>query len=343
MRAAVITALNGPDGVVIRDEPEPEAAAGRVRIDVHSAGVVFPDVLQTRGGYQLRPELPFTPGWEVAGVVREDSGGFRAGDRVAAMPVIGGFAETVAVSSEMVFPLPDDVGFDKGAALPLNYLTGHFALRRRARLLAGETVLVQGAAGGVGTAACQLAAAYGARVIAVASTPEKGDVARAAGAHDVVPVAGFRDQVSRLTDGKGVDVVIDPVGGDRFTDSLRTLAPEGRLIVIGFTGREIPTVKVNRLLLTNTTVMGAASEEFWHLDTGYATQQWNELTPLMRSGAIDPPIGEIFGLEETASALRALDERRAIGRLIVRVREPQSTPTPRVTSSSSMKSQRRVR
>lgn len=327
MRAAVITALTGPDGVVVRDEPEPEAAAGQVLIDVHSAGVVFPDVLQTRGDYQMRPELPFTPGWEVAGVVREDCGGFRAGDRVAAMPVIGGFAETVAVRPEMVFPLPDDILFDKGAALPLNYLTGHFALMRRARLLAGEAVLVQGAAGGVGTAACQLAAAYGARVIAVVSTPDKGEIARAAGAHEVVGVAGFRDQVSRLTDGRGVDVVVDPVGGDRFTESLRTLAPEGRLIVIGFTGREIPTVKVNRLLLTNTTVMGAASEEFWHLDPGYADQQWRELMPLMRSGAIDPPIGEIFSLEEIASALRAMDERRAIGRLIVRVREP-SPPLP---------------
>lgn len=321
MRAAVISALTGPDGVQIRDVPEPEPIAGQVRIDVHSAGVVFPDVLQTRGGYQMRPDLPFTPGWEVSGVVREDAGGFRAGDRVAAMPVIGGFAETVAVSPEMVFPLPDSISFDKGAALPLNYLTGHFALMRRARLLSGEAVLVQGAAGGVGTAACQLAAAHGARVIAVVSTLEKGEIARAAGADEVVLVAGFRDHVARLTDGRGVDVVVDPVGGDRFTDSLRALATEGRLIVIGFTGREIPTVKVNRLLLTNTTVMGAASEEFWDLNPGYAHQQWRELEPLMRSGAIDPPIGGVFDLEETSSALRAMDERRAIGRLIVRVRE----------------------
>jgi NADPH2:quinone reductase len=237
--------------------------------------------------------------------------GSAAGDRVAAMPIIGGFAETVSVSSEMVFPLPEDVSFDKGAALPLNYLTGHFALIRRARLLAGETVLVQGAAGGVGTAACQLAAAHGARVIAVVSTPEKGEIARAAGAHETVLVAGFRDQVSRITNGRGVAVVVDPVGGDRFNDSLRSLAPEGRLIVIGFTGREIPTVKVNRLLLTNTTVMGAASEEFWQLNPGYAERQWRELVPLPRSGAIDPPIGEVFSLAETASALRAMDERRA--------------------------------
>src|SRR3954447_17998847 len=130
MRAAVITALTGPGAIEIRDVPEPEPALGRVRIDVHYAGVVFPDVLQTRGEYQMRPQLPFTPGWEVAGVVREDANGFRAGDRVAAMPVVGGFAETVTVDAEMVFPLPDDVPLDKGAALPLNYLTGHFALMR---------------------------------------------------------------------------------------------------------------------------------------------------------------------------------------------------------------------
>ena len=320
MRAAVITALTGPDAIEIQDVPEPEPAPGRVRIDVHYAGVVFPDVLQTRGEYQMRPDLPFSPGWEVAGVVREDAGGFRAGDRVAAMPVVGGFAETVAIDTEMVFPLPSGVPFDKGAAIPLNYLTADFALHRRARLVEGETVLVHGAAGGVGTAACQLAAAHGARVLAVVSTPDKADVARAAGAHEVLPVEGFRDEARRLTDGRGVDVVVDPVGGDRFTDSLRSLATEGRVIVIGFTGREIPTVKVNRLLLTNTTVMGAASEEFWHTQPGFVRQQWRDLVPLMESGSIDPPIGSVFSLDEAASAIRAMDERRAVGRLLIRVR-----------------------
>jgi NADPH2:quinone reductase len=321
VRAAVITALTGPDAIEIRDVPEPEPAPGRVLVDVHYAGVVFPDVLQTRGEYQMRPELPFSPGWEVAGVVREDAGGFKAGDRVAAMPVTGGFARTVALDTEMIFPLPDNVPFDKGAALPLNYLTCHFALVHRARLTEGETVLVHGAAGGVGTAACQLAAAFGAHVIAVVSTAEKGKIARAAGAHEVVPVDGFRDEVRGLTDGRGVDVVVDPVGGDRFTNSLRSLATEGRLIVLGFTGREIPSVKVNRLLLSNTTVMGAASEEFWHTNPGFVGQQWRDLVPLIQSGRIDPPIGSVFALDDAAAALRAMDERRAVGRLLLRVRE----------------------
>ena len=320
MRAAVITALTGPEAVEIRQLPEPTPKPGQVLIDVEYAGVVFPDVLQTRGEYQMRPELPFTPGWEVAGVVRADAGGFRPGDRVAAMPVIGGFAETVAVDPDMVFPLPDEMPFDKGAAVPLNYLTMHFALLRRAQLKKGETVMVQGAAGGVGTAACQLAAAYGARVIAVVSTPDKGEVARAAGAHEVVPVDGFRDEVRRLTGGRGVDVVVDPVGGNRFTDSLRSLAREGRLLVLGFTGGEIPTVKVNRLLLTNTTVMGVASKELWVDEPEYAGRQWRDLMPLTASGAIDPPIGSVFTLDDAAAAIRSLDDRRAAGRVLVRVR-----------------------
>ncbi|SEO56668.1 NADPH:quinone oxidoreductase family protein [Trujillonella endophytica] len=322
MRAAVISSLTGPDSVEVRDIADPVPHPGQVLIDVAYAGVVFPDVLQTRGEYQLRPVLPFTPGWEVAGVVREDAAGFSAGDRVAAMPIIGGFAETVAVDAAMVFPLPADVPLDKGAALPLNYLTVHFALALRARLAAGETVLVHGAAGGVGSAACQLAAAYGARVIAVASTPDKAAVARAAGAHEVVAVDGFREAVRRITDGRGVDVVIDPVGGDRFLDSLRSLTRHGRLVVLGFTGREIPTLKVNRLLLTNTTVMGAGAAEVWQSEPGHAADQWRDLVPLMQSKAIDPPIGSVFGLDEVPSALRELDQRRAAGRVLIRVGEP---------------------
>jgi NADPH2:quinone reductase len=320
MRAAVITALTGPDAVEVQERPEPVPESHQVLIDVEYAGVTFPDVLQTRGLYQRRPDVPFTPGWEVSGVVRADAGGFRAGDRVAAMPITGGLAESVAVDGHMVFPLPDGLPFDKAAALPLNYLTAHFALTRRAQLKKGESVLVHGAAGGLGTAACQLASAYGARVVAVVSTPEKGEVARAAGAHDVVPVDGFRDGVHRLTEGRGVDVIVDPVGGDRFTDSLRSLAREGRLLVLGFTGGEIPTVKVNRLLLTNTSVLGVASAEFWSDEPDYPGRQWRDLVPLIESGAIDPPIGPLFPLEDAAAAIRELDERRAAGRVLIRTR-----------------------
>jgi NADPH2:quinone reductase len=320
MKVAMITALDGPDAVELREVPEPTADDRQVVIDVEFAGVAFPDVLHTRGEYQLRPEVPFTPGWEVSGVVRADAHGFRAGDRVAGMPVLGGFAETVAVDAHMVFPIPDAVSFDKAAAFPLNYLTVHFALTRRVHLTKGETVLVQGAAGGVGSAACQLAAAYGARVIAVVSTPEKGEFARRAGAHDVVSVDGFRDEVKQLTDGRGVDVVVDPVGGERFTDSLRSLALEGRLIVIGFAGREIPTVKANRLLLSNTSVIGAATNEFWTKNPTYPRQQWDDLFPLLESGRLDPVTGPVFALDAAGAAIRTLDERRATGKVLVRVR-----------------------
>ncbi len=319
MKAALVTALTGPDAIEIREVPEPVPGPDQVLIDVRAAGVTFPDVLRTRGQYQVRPDLPFAPGWEVAGVVRAAAGGFPAGQRVAAMPTVGGFAQTVTADASMVFPLPDAVPFEKGAVLPLNYLTMHFAYLRRARLQAGETVLVHGAAGGVGTAACQLGAAFGARVIAVVSTPAKAEVARAAGAHEVVFADGFRDAVRDLTGGRGVDVIIDPVGGDRFTDSLRSLASEGRIVVLGFTGGQIPTVRVNRLLLGNLAVLGSGVMEFWHGDPGYAAQQWRELEPLVASGAIDPPIGARFALEETAAAIRELDERRAVGRVVVQV------------------------
>lgn len=320
MRAAVVTELNGPDGVEIREVEDPSPGPGQVLIDVEYTGISFPDVLQTRGGYQVRPELPFTPGWEIAGVVREDSGSFRAGDRVAAMPFTGGVAESVVVDANYVFPLPDSVSFESGAALPLNYLTAHFALVRRAKLQAGETVLVQGAAGGVGTASCNMAAALGATVIAIVSSAEKIAGAEAAGAHHVVLADGFLAEVRKLTEGRGVDVVVDPVGGERFLDSLRSLAREGRLIVVGFTGGEIPVVKTNRLLLTNTTVMGAGTRELWNHDPELPGRQWSELMPLLSSGALNPVIGTQYALDETASAIRSIDERRAVGKVLVRIR-----------------------
>src|SRR6476469_7900562 len=258
MRAARITSLDGPAAVTVEDVPEPTLEAGDVLVDVHEAGVSFPDVLMSRGLYQMRPELPFVPGAECAGVVREVAEGsaFRPGDRVAAFPVLGAFAETVAVPEAMVFALPDAVPFEVGAALPMNYLTVHFALTRRGQLERGEDVLVHGAAGGIGTAAIQMARAMDARVIAVVSSEDKIETARAAGAHHIVLAEGFLAATKELTDGRGVDVVVDPVGGDRFTDSLRSLAPEGRLLVIGFTAGQFPEVKVNRLLLNNISVVG---------------------------------------------------------------------------------------
>lgn len=322
MRAVQVTTLDGPDAVSVADIAEPTGDG--VLIDVHAAGVAFPDALLTRGLYQYKPDLPFVPGSEVAGVVRSapEGSGLAAGDRVAALTGIGGgMAEVVLATPDLVFPLPDRVSFEAGAGVLFNDLTVHFSLRERGRLAEGETVLVHGAAGGIGTSALRLAPVLGAsRTIAVVSTEEKAAVARAAGATDVVLVDGWRDRVKELTGGRGVDVVIDPVGGDRFTDSIRSLAPAGRLVVIGFTGGEIPTVKVNRLLLNNVEVVGAGWGAWWMSRPGYTKTQWDELAPLFADGRLSAPEPSVHSLEEAGAAIASLENRTAIGKVVVRLR-----------------------
>lgn len=319
MRAVQVTRLDGPDALEVVELADLEGRPDQIVIDVHAAGVNFPDVLITKGEYQMRPNLPFIPGSEIAGVVRRapDGSAFSAGDRVVAFPGLGGFAETVVADEFVVFGLPDSVSFEIGAAVPMNFLTCHFGLVRRGRLRAGETVLVHGAAGGIGTAAIQVAKAFGARVIAVVSTEEKGVVAREAGADEVIGVEGFKDAAKELTGGKGVDIVLDPVGGDRFTDSLRSLAVEGRLLVIGFTGGEIPTVKVNRLLLNNVDVVGVGWGAFALGDRTFLHSQWDELLPMITDGRLDPPIGGTFPLERASDALNEIGSRRATGKILL--------------------------
>lgn len=328
MRAAQITALDGPDAVRVVEVAEPSVDAAEsdtaVVIDVHAAGVAFPDALLTRGLYQYKPDLPFTPGAEVAGVVRSAPAGAHvsAGDRVLGLTMLsGGMAEVVALPADRVFALPDSVSFEAGAGILFNDLTVQFALRTRGRLAQGETVLVHGAAGGIGTSALRLAPPLGAsRTIAVVSTQEKAEIARAAGASDVVLAEGFRDAVKELTDGRGVDVVLDPVGGDRFTDSLRSLAVGGRLLVVGFTGGEIPTVKVNRLLLNNVDVIGAGWGAWTFSHPGYLQEQWAELQPLLASGAVPAPQPDVFPLEQAAQAIASLENRSAKGKVVLKLR-----------------------
>jgi NADPH:quinone reductase len=316
VRAVQVVALDGPGAVQVRDVPEPVRGDGQVLVDVRAAGVNFPDVLQSKGLYQYKPELPFTLGSEIAGVVREapDGSPLQPGDRVAGFPGVGAFAEVVAVHADHVLPLPDEVGFAAGACLPMNYLTAHFALVVRGHLREGQRVLVQGAAGGVGTACVQLAAALGAHVVAVVSTEAKAEVARAAGAADAVLVEGFRDAVKALGP---VDLVVDPVGGDRFTDSLRCLAPEGRLLVIGFTAGDIPTVKVNRLLLNNIDVVGVGWGGYALGRPGYLAGQWAELEPHLRKGALNPLISATLPLEQAAEALQLIDTRQVTGKVVL--------------------------
>jgi NADPH2:quinone reductase len=324
MRAIRVTTLGGPESLELVEVDEPIADDGGVVVDVHAAGVAFPDALLTRGLYQYRPELPFTLGAELAGVVRSAPQGatVKPGDRVLGLTMIGGaMAETAVLSPDRVFPLPDDISFEAGAGLLFNDLTVFFALTARARLAKGETVLVHGAAGGIGTSTLRIAPALGAsRVIAVVSTEEKKDVARAAGATDVVLADGFKDAVAELTGGKGVDIVMDPVGGDRFTDSLRSLAPAGRLLVVGFTGGEIPTVKVNRLLLNNIDVVGVGWGAWTLTHPDSLAQQWNGLAGLLKSGKLAVPQPDVYPLDRAAEAVAALENRTARGKVVVRVR-----------------------
>jgi len=320
MRAAQVVTLTGPLDIELREVPEPVPGPGEVLIEVHSVGVAFPDLLLSKGEYQLRPDPPFTVGVDVAGVVVSGEG-FGAGDRVAGVVPYGGAAELAVVPAVSTFPLPDTLTFDEGAALPMNYLTAQFALKVRGGLKAGETVLVHGAAGGVGTATIQVARGYGARTIAVVSTQEKAEVARRAGADETVLVDGFKDAVAALTDGRGVDVVLDVVGGEVFTDSLRCLAPLGRLLVVGFaSGQGIPEVRVNRLLLNNIDVRGVGWGGYAMVRPGYMAGQWADLLPMIESGVVKPPVGATYPFEELGRALADLEARRALGKSVVRVK-----------------------
>src|SRR5689334_24074580 len=323
MFAHRITAFTGPEGVEWTEVAEPaepaESAVGGVVIDVAAAGVSFADLLQTRGAYQMRVALPYTPGMDAAGVVRSSAPGadFRPGQRVAVLVPYGCWQEVINVPPERVLPLPDGMSFEAGAAAPLNYLTGLFALVRRARALAGETLLVHGAAGGVGTAAVQLGKALGLRTIAVAGDEAKREFALRCGADHAVLSDGWLAAVRDLLGERAVDIVVDPVGSDRMTDSLRSLAPEGRLLVLGFAGGEIPMVKVNRLLLGNTGVLGVASREFFEQRPELVAELWGQLTELWRTGALgDPPV-EAYPFADARGALRAIADRRALGKVVL--------------------------
>jgi NADPH2:quinone reductase len=323
MRAVQVLQPTGPDGVRVVDIPEPAPGPGDVLVAVHAVGVSFPDLLLSQGLYQLRPAPPFTLGVDVAGTVVSAPGppGLEDGARVAGVVPYGGAGELAVVPAPAVFPLPDRVSYDVGAALPMNYLTALFALQERGRVREGETVLVHGASGGVGSATLQVARGLGARTIAVVSTEQKAAFARAAGADETVLVDGFKDAVAELTGGRGVDVVLDVVGGDVFTDSLRCLAEQGRLLVVGFaSGQGIPEVRVNRLLLHNVDVRGVGWGAFALTKPGYLRAQWDLLLPMVESGVVSPPIGATYDLDDFGHALQDMADRRTLGKSVVHVR-----------------------
>jgi NADPH:quinone reductase len=327
MRAVQIVEESGPESglaLVEIEEPAPShmlTPGTGVLVDVHVAGVSFPELLQSRGQYQMKPPLPFVPGSEVAGTVRSapDDAAVKPGDRVAALCMLGGFAEVAVAPEYFTFPL-GALDYAQGAGLVLNYHTAYFALKMRGRVQAGESVLVHGAAGGVGTASLQVAKALGARTIAVVSTEEKARVAQEAGADEVVLLGdSWKDEVKERSGG-GVDVVLDPVGGDRFTDSLRSLREDGRLIVVGFTGGSIPEVRVNRLLLGNTEIVGAGWGAYVMSKPDLNREIGAAIMKMIADGFVAPIVGERFALEDASAALIALDERRATGKIVLDVR-----------------------
>ena len=325
MYAHRITDFTGPDGVVWSQVDEPPGGDG-VLVDVVAAGVSFADLLQTRGQYQMKVPVPYVPGMDAAGVVRSApaGSGLSAGQRVTVLVPYGCWQEVLAAPAGRVLPLPDGVGFEAGAASCLNYMTVLFALVRRGRAAAGETLLVHGAAGGVGIAAVQIGRALGLRTVAVAGDEAKRDFALRCGADHAVLAGGWLGAVRGLLGERSVDIVLDPVGSspgnDRMTDSLRSLAPEGRVLVLGFAGGEIPVVKVNRLLLGNTGVLGVAVREFLEGRPELVGSMWEQLVGLELR---DVPV-VAFPFADARGALRLIEDRKARGKVVLsrQVSEP---------------------
>ena len=320
MKAIVAQSLSGPDGLAYTDVDEPVAGDGMVVVDVGAAGVCFPDLLLIRGEYQLKLDPPFVPGTEVAGVVRsapEDSG-LTVGQRVSSVSMLGGWAERVAVPVTSVVPTP--AGVDDAAAVALlgNYYTMYFGLERRGGLRSGETVLVLGSAGGVGTAAIQIAKAMGAHVIAMVHREGAEDFVRSLGADVVLPLSdGWAQAVRDHTDGRGVDLVVDPIGGPAFDDAIRVLATEGRLLVLGFaSGGGIPTVKVNRLLLRNVSVVGVGLGEFINRTPGSQAEIAAGVAKLVEEG-LRPPPPVRCALSDGRAALQLLADGGVKGKLVL--------------------------
>lgn len=322
MRAVVVDRFVEPHELTVCEAPEPALRPGTLELEVKAAGCNFFDILMCRGTYQVKPAFPFVPGAEVAGEVigvGEGVRDFSAGDRVLASAGLGGFAERAVVPAGACWALPPGMSFAQGAALPIIYPTAFAGLVYRAALAPGETLLVHAAAGGVGTAAVQIGKALGARVIATAGGADKLEVARACGADVLVDYReeDFVDRVRQETGGRGADVIYDSVGGDVFERSLKCIAWNGRLLVIGFASGEIPSVRANRILLKNIAVVGLHWGAYAQHEPARIAETFRALFELHRDGKIAPVIFRTYPLEETAEALVALGSRKTWGKVIV--------------------------
>jgi NADPH2:quinone reductase len=322
MYRMVVRELGGP-GALRREELDGvPASPGQVVIDTKAAGCNFFDILITQGKYQVRPELPFSPGAEVAGTVREIGDGvegFSVGDRVSALLEHGGFASTVAAPQERVFPMPPRMTFEEAAALGLVYQTSYVGLVHRANLQAGETLLVHAAAGGVGLAAVQIGAAVGARVIGTAGTPDKLDLVKQNGAEAVI---NYREKdwvarVNELTDGRGADVIYDPVGGETFDLSTKCIAFEGRILIIGFASGTIPSAQMSRVLVKNFSLVGLHWGLYFEKNPQVLRDAQKAISRLYAAGKIAPVVSATYPLEDAAAALDALGSRKTTGKVVL--------------------------
>ena len=322
MRAVVVDRWMEPSELAVREAPEPTLRPGSLLVSVKAAGCNFFDILMARGQYQVRPPFPFVPGAEVAGVVREvasDVRGFAPGDAVLSAPGIGAFAERAVVAANATWPLPAGMSFEEGAAFPIVYPTSYAGLVYRGALSAGETLLVHAAAGGVGIAAVQIGKALGARVIATAGGPEKLAVAKGAGADVCIDYRGddWVEAVKEATGGRGADVIYDSVGGTTTDLSLKCIAWNGRLVVIGFASGRIPEVKLNRVLLKNVAITGLHWGAHAVHEPARVGETFRALFDLYERGAIRPVIFARHPLAELPAALEALGSRKSYGKIVV--------------------------
>jgi NADPH2:quinone reductase len=322
MRAVICKAYGPPESLVVEDAAPPSPGPGEVVIAMKAASVNFPDVLIIQNKYQFKPPLPFSPGSELAGVVKTVGAGVstcRPGDAVLAFTTYGAFADEVKTEARRLLVIPAGMNFEQAAAFGLTYATADHALRDRAQLQPGETLLVLGAAGGVGIAAIEIGKAIGARVIAGASTDEKLALCRAHGADETINYAAgdLREGVAAATGGAGIDVVCDPVGGSYTEPALRSLRWRGRLLVIGFAAGEIPRIPLNLTLLKGCSIVGVFWGEFTKREPGRFAASVSQLGRWFGEGKLKPPITARFPLERTAEALRLMADRKVKGKIVV--------------------------
>jgi NADPH2:quinone reductase len=324
MKAVLCKAYGPPESLVVEDVVSPDPGSGEVVVSVKAASVNFPDVLIIQNKYQFKPQLPFSPGSEVAGVVKTVGDGVttvKPGDRVMAFTTYGAFAEEVKTEATRLLPLPTGMDFTHAAAFGLTYATSDHALRDRGQLTAGETLLVLGAAGGVGLAAVEIGKALGARVIAAASADDKLAVCREHGADDTINYTAddLRDRVKAITNGRGVDVVYDPVGGAYTEPALRSLAWRGRLLVVGFAAGEIPKIPLNLTLLKGCSIVGVFWGEFTRREPQRFAESMQQLGRWYADGKLKPHVSQTYPLERAADALTAMANRQVKGKVVLTV------------------------